>query len=88
MAGLRQPSSEPGRIWRTRVTDVAQKVAARIADGAGDRDRERIFPSEQLAMVRESGLEAVLVPVAHGGPGGSLADALNVTAILSEGDLT
>ena len=45
-----------------RFAETAREVAAQIAIGAAERDRERRYPSEQLKIVRESGLEAVLVP--------------------------
>jgi len=74
------------RLIRAEFASAAREVATRIGEGAAERDSERRYPLEQLLTLRESGLEAVLVPQAHGGPGGTLADVIDVTAVLSEGD--
>lgn len=66
--------------------DSAATVAARLAEGAAARDRERRFPHAELAELRASGLERLTVPVAAGGLGGSLADAVRVTTELATGD--
>lgn len=48
---------------------VAHKLAAEFAKGASDRDRNRIWPQEQLDAFSQSGLWSINVPKAYGGPG-------------------
>lgn len=66
--------------------DAARELAERFAEGAAERDRDRIFPHRELEELRESGLEALLVPHEHGGLGGRYVDQVRITGILAEGD--
>ena len=47
---------------------VAEKLAAEFAKEASKRDRERIWPKEELNAFSQSGLWSINVPKAYGGP--------------------
>ena len=64
----------------------ARALVAPLREGAAARDRERSYPYEQLDLVRQSGLEALLVPREFGGMGGTYMDEVRVVGILAEGD--
>lgn len=65
---------------------VAQDLAAEIAEGAVQRELDGVWPTEPLAAVDRSGLLAVLVPAAHGGPELPRSVAVEVLRILSAAD--
>ncbi|GLS88257.1 SfnB family sulfur acquisition oxidoreductase [Cypionkella aquatica] len=65
---------------------VAHKLAAEFAKGASDRDRNRIWPQEQLDAFSQSGLWSINVPKEYGGPGLSYVTLNRVIAIISEAD--
>ncbi|WP_433342660.1 SfnB family sulfur acquisition oxidoreductase [Streptomyces sp. CA-253872] len=48
---------------------VAERLAGEFAEGAAARDRDRVLPFAQLGRLARSGLLAVTVPRAFGGPG-------------------
>ncbi|HWL55600.1 MAG TPA: acyl-CoA dehydrogenase family protein [Paracoccus sp. (in: a-proteobacteria)] len=58
----------------------------RIRAGAAQRDRERILPFEAFDWLRQAGIGTLLVPRERGGPGGKLADYIEVIRQLGEGD--
>ncbi len=49
--------------------DAARALAARLAEGAAERDRERRLPYEEIDWFSQSGLWAITVPKAYGGAG-------------------
>lgn len=61
-------------------------LVAEIAKGAAQRDLERELPFEAFRLFRESGLGALRVPVALGGPGGSIPDYIELIAALGSAD--
>jgi len=61
-------------------------LVAEIAKGAAKRDLERELPFEAFRLFRESGLGALRVPVALGGPGGSIPDYIELIAALGSAD--
>lgn len=65
---------------------VARDVGARLATGAGERDRHRVLPTEQLDELSASGLLAVTVPREHGGAGLGAATLAEVVRHLAAGD--
>ena len=65
---------------------VAHKLAAEFAKGASERDRNRIWPQEQLDAFSQSGLWSINVPKEYGGPGLSYVTLNRVIAIISEAD--
>lgn len=68
------------------ILDRARALVAPLRELSAERDRERVYPYEQLELVRESGLEALLVPTEYGGLGGTYMDEVRVVGILAEGD--
>ncbi|QRG07053.1 acyl-CoA dehydrogenase family protein [Xanthobacter dioxanivorans] len=75
-----RPSPRPD--W----TALAQGVADALAPDAAVRDRAGASPRREVELLRETGLLALLNPVAHGGGGGSFADALLATRIIGRAD--
>jgi SfnB family sulfur acquisition oxidoreductase len=65
---------------------VARALAARIAEGAIARDRDRILPRAELDLFSGSGLWGITVPRAYGGGEVSFATLAEVIAIISEAD--
>jgi alkylation response protein AidB-like acyl-CoA dehydrogenase len=61
-------------------------LAAAIAEGAAKRDLDRELPFEAFALFRASGLGALRIPVTLGGPGGSVADYIELIAALGAAD--
>ena len=68
------------------VVELACELRDRIRLGAADRDRERMYPYEQLDWIAQSGLGKLLVPEEYGGMGGTYMDQVRVVGILAEGD--
>ncbi|MGO8798808.1 MAG: acyl-CoA dehydrogenase family protein [Roseiarcus sp.] len=68
---------EPGGFG-ARATAAAD-IAARFAD---EVDREGRFPAEAFAAIREQRLLGVMIPAALGGEDASVADVVDVCAIL------
>ncbi|WP_018633857.1 SfnB family sulfur acquisition oxidoreductase [Neomegalonema perideroedes] len=66
--------------------EVARKIAAEIAKDSSKRDRERIWPIEELDAYSQSGLWSINVPKEYGGPGVSYVTLAKVIAIISEAD--
>ena len=66
--------------------EVARQVAARVAPGASQRDRERTIPAAELDVFSQSGLWSINVPKAFGGPDLSYATLAEAVAIVSEAD--
>lgn len=65
---------------------AATAVAAELAGGAAERERTDSSLLPQLRLVAESGLLAVPVPAAHGGPGLPASVQVEVLRRLSRGD--
>lgn len=61
-------------------------LVAEIAKGAAQRDLDRELPFEAFRLFRESGLSTLRVPVALGGPGGSVADYIELIATIGAAD--
>ena len=57
------------------LQDSARRIAASdLLSGADKIDRERSYPSENLKALADAGLMGILVPLDHGGRGGTLTD--------------
>ncbi|RWH66787.1 acyl-CoA dehydrogenase family protein, partial [Mesorhizobium sp.] len=65
---------------------VAEKLAAEFARDASKRDRERIWPKEELDAFSQSGLWSINVPKAYGGPDLSYVTLSKVITIISAAD--
>jgi alkylation response protein AidB-like acyl-CoA dehydrogenase len=61
-------------------------VAEEIAKGAVERELNRILPFDIFRMLRGTGLTYLRVPKHLGGPGGTLADQVEVTCVLAAAD--
>lgn len=61
-------------------------LVVEIAKGAVQRDLDRQLPFEAFQLFRASGLGALRVPVELGGPGGSIADYIELIAALGSAD--
>ena len=61
-------------------------LAGEIAKGAARRDLERELPVEAFRLFKEAGLGALRVPVALGGPGGSVADYIETIMAIGAAD--
>ncbi|MBB3105037.1 SfnB family sulfur acquisition oxidoreductase [Azomonas macrocytogenes] len=66
--------------------EVAQQLAEDFAREAGERDRERRLPWEELERFSESGLWGITVPKAYGGAGVSWSTLSEVVATISAAD--
>jgi SfnB family sulfur acquisition oxidoreductase len=65
---------------------VVEEIAAKLAESAAERDRERILPHEEMELISDAGLLAVTVPKAYGGAGVRAGTVARVIAALSRAD--
>jgi SfnB family sulfur acquisition oxidoreductase len=65
---------------------AAHRLAAELAPGAAERDRERQLPYAELDRYSASGLLGITVPREYGGAGVAAATLAEVTAIISAAD--
>jgi acyl-CoA dehydrogenase len=61
-------------------------LAASMAEGAAQRERDRTLPFEAFAQFKASGLGTLRVPPERGGPGGTIEDLVQVVATLAAAD--
>ncbi len=78
----------PAKVLRSdaEAVEAARALAPIFAEGAIERDRERILPRRELDLFSSSGLWGMTVPRAHGGAEVSFATVAEVIAIISEAD--
>ncbi|SMF98796.1 SfnB family sulfur acquisition oxidoreductase [Burkholderia singularis] len=92
MNAIVQPSSGSAPAVARRIADdrqaldVARKYAARIAEGAAQRDRTRRLPYDELDAYSATGLWGIAVPREFGGAAVSATTLAEVTAIVSAAD--
>jgi alkylation response protein AidB-like acyl-CoA dehydrogenase len=79
-------SARVGR--RHRFAERAARVAAVAADHAARTDVESAFPTEAVAEMRRTGLLGLMVPAAHGGLDGDIADMVQVSIDLGRADMS
>src|ERR1700728_232967 len=65
---------------------VVEEIAAKVAEGAAARDRERILPYKEMELLSEAGLFAITVPKQYGGAGVRAYTVARVIAALSGAD--
>lgn len=65
---------------------VAAELAADLASTSPERDRDRVLPGAELERLSSSGLLAVTVPAAFGGPELSVETLVEVFRLLAAGD--
>ena len=70
--------SEEQAMIQTMARDFARE---QVLPGAGQRDREKVFPADILAMMGELGFMGMMVPEAYGGAG---VDTVSYALALSE----
>ena len=63
-----------------------QKLLARIAVGASERERDGIAPHEQIGWIRKSGLSRLRLPVQQGGGGATIREFFATLIALAEAD--
>jgi len=80
--------ADPAHIIRSDVEaiETAEKLAASFAEGAAERDRERIWPVAELDAFSQSGLWSLNVPREFGGPELSYRTIVKVIDIISAAD--
>lgn len=87
---FRAPPLRTGPVRRIRddaeALAVADGVAAKIAEGAAARDRDRILPYEEMELLSQTGLFAITVPKQYGGAGVRAYTVARVIATLSAAD--
>lgn len=69
-----------------RLAEKFRPIFARIAEGAVERERNRVLPFEPIKWLKKAGFGAVRVPVEHGGAGASLAQLVRLLIELAEAD--
>ena len=62
------------------------RLGAQFAATAADHDRAGRFPHDNFATLQRHGLIGLTVPTAHGGRGGTLADARRVIGAVAHGE--
>lgn len=79
---------EPAHIIRTdaEAIAIAKALAAEFVKGSAIRDRDRIWPVEELDAFSQSGLWSINVPKKFGGPEVSYATLAKVIEIISAAD--
>jgi alkylation response protein AidB-like acyl-CoA dehydrogenase len=73
-------------LSREAVLARLPALAAEIANGSARREADRELPFAAFRLFRESGLGALRIPSDLGGPGGSLADLIEVISTLAAAD--
>lgn len=71
---------------RTALLARIPDLAAEIAKEAARRDLERELPHEAFKLFKEVGLGALRIPVALGGPGGSVVDYIDMIMAIGAAD--
>lgn len=79
-------SRDPATHTAASAIATATDLAARFAEDSARRDRERILPVDEVEALSASGLLAITVPVAYGGPGLGAEVLAEVVRILATGD--
>jgi SfnB family sulfur acquisition oxidoreductase len=94
MTEVETPSAGPRPFSKRRVPTlddaaaigVARELALLFAEGAAERDRDRVVPYRQVEDLSRSGLLAITIPKAHGGSDVSPQTLAEVVRILAAAD--
>ncbi|KRB55227.1 acyl-CoA dehydrogenase [Rhizobium sp. Root708] len=78
------PTQEGGEL--STLLAKIPTLAAEIAKDAAKRDLERELPFEAFRQFKEAGLGALRIPIALGGPGGSVADYIEMIMAIGAAD--
>ncbi len=76
----------PAGLSVADIRSRAAALAAEVAAGAAARDAERQLPFEIFRAVRAARIGTLRVPAELGGPGGGVADVIEVVAVLAAGE--
>jgi alkylation response protein AidB-like acyl-CoA dehydrogenase len=79
------PSLEPSHRLDPRSPDL-EALLNHIAEGASERERERILPYESIDLIRRARLGALRLPTEAGGAGSSIRELFEVVIRLGEAD--
>lgn len=89
------PTTAPAILPSQTASDAADlatllarvpELAAEIARDAARRDLERELPYEAFRLFKEAGLGTLRIPVALGGPGGSVVDYIEMIMTIGAAD--
>lgn len=86
MTNLQQPLTLSIGTDYPALAAKFRPIFKRIAEGALQRERERVLPHEPIAWLKKAGFGAVRVPVQHGGAGASVPQLFQLLIELSEAD--
>ncbi|MEP9378724.1 acyl-CoA dehydrogenase [Aquabacter sp. CN5-332] len=67
-------------------SEALERLLSHIAEGAAERDRERIHPYEAMELIRKAKLGALRLPKADGGGGVTLRELFSVVIRLAAAD--
>lgn len=76
----------PATATDGELTARFQPVFDRVAEGNLAREKERIFPHEQVQWLKKAGFGRVRIPVEFGGFGASLEQTFALLALVAEAD--
>ncbi|MGY3452075.1 acyl-CoA dehydrogenase family protein [Bradyrhizobium sp. USDA 4353] len=68
------------------AAETLDQLLAAIADGESERERERILPHQQIALIKQARLGALRLPVAAGGAGSTIRGLFEIVIRLAEAD--
>jgi alkylation response protein AidB-like acyl-CoA dehydrogenase len=83
-------TEKPSRTWTGTDTDgpwatIARQVGAAAGERAAEHDRVGSFVTDEMSLVRKSGLVSMLVPEQLGGGGATYAETCAALALLAQG---
>ncbi len=83
-----KPRDKHAHVIRTdsEAIEIAHEVAAILAEGAAERDRDRKLPYAEMDLLSDRGLLAITVPKEFGGAGVATGTLAEVIAIISAAD--
>jgi len=81
-----EDAAHPPRHTREELLAKVPALVEEIARDAVKRDLERELPFEAFRLFKEAGLGTLRIPVALGGPGGSVADYIEVITAIGSAD--
>ena len=78
-------SLQPSHPLDPRSPDL-EALLNQIAEGASERERERILPYEAIDLIRQARLGALRLPIEAGGAGSSIRELFEIVIRLGEAD--
>jgi alkylation response protein AidB-like acyl-CoA dehydrogenase len=78
-------SLETSHPLDSRAPNLAT-LLSHIAEGASERERERILPYEAIDLIRQARLGALRLPTEAGGAGSSIRELFEIVIRLGEAD--